>query len=273
MKRKRRELLASSPASPGPCPPAPARAPSTPGPEPHRRPDSLPAAPPASRRPRGRRRPRQGEGRPRPAGPRGGRTPPPGPAAFPPSPFERLPPALLPRPAPAPSRGRPEAATPVPGSAPGLGRAGPAAPPRRCRGPRRRVAAGRGRGRLGEGAQPGLVGAPLAATFTRLARIPPQRRRPPPSWRRREKRERPGSLSRAQSAGSGSGRGIPLRTERRAHRKERAARGAPAGGARARELMASFRWGRAWAGSFTTLVSFSPRCVPREVGRWLTFYR
>lgn len=37
----------------------------------------------------------QGEGRPRPAGPRGGRTPPPGPAAFPPSPFEQLPPAFL----------------------------------------------------------------------------------------------------------------------------------------------------------------------------------
>lgn len=200
-----------------------ARGPRTPGPEPHRVPDPVPASPAASRRPRGRRRPRQGEGRPRPAGPRGGRTPPPGPAAFPPSPFEQLPPAFLRRPAPAPSRGRTAAATPVPGSASGLGRTGPEAPPRRCRGPKRRVVAGRGRCRLGEGAQAGLVGAPLAATFTRLARIPPQRRRPPPSWRRREKRERPGSLSRAQSAGAGWRRGIPLLTERRAHRKKRTA--------------------------------------------------
>lgn len=104
------------------------------------------ASPEASPRPRGRRRPGQGEGRPRPAGPRGGRTPPPGPAAFPPSPFERLSPAFLLRPAPAPSRGRTTAATPVPGSAPGLGRDGPGAPPRRCRGAQ--AAAGGGAGPL-----------------------------------------------------------------------------------------------------------------------------
>lgn len=95
---KKRKLLVSSAASRGPSPPvAPA-----PGPfrldSPRDPASRVPirtaagtrvlASPAASPRPRGRRRPGQGEGRPRPAGPRGGRTPPPGPAAFPPSPFE-----------------------------------------------------------------------------------------------------------------------------------------------------------------------------------------
>lgn len=140
-----KKLLASTPSSRGPRPPVAL----VPGPflldsagDPTSRvpsrtaaPTLVPASQAASRRPGGRRRPGQGEGRPQPAGPRGGRTPPPGPAAFPPSPFEQLPPVLLLRPAPAPSRGRTAAATPVPGSAPGLGRDGPGAPPGRCRGP------------------------------------------------------------------------------------------------------------------------------------------
>lgn len=142
---KGRKLPGSSPASRGPSAPvAPAPPPfrlDSPGAPAPRGPirtaarTRLLASPAASTRPRGRRRPGQGEGRPRPAGPRGGRTPPPGPAAFPPSPFEKLSPASLLRPAPAPARGRTAAATPVPGSAPGLGRGGPGAPPGRCRGP------------------------------------------------------------------------------------------------------------------------------------------
>lgn len=119
-----------------------------------------------------------GEGRPRPAGPRGGCTPPPGPAAFPPSLFEQLPPALLLRPAPAPSRGRTAAATPVPGSAPGLGRGGSGAPPERCRGPR---AAGGGRAgplppRGGGSARPR---GGSARRYLHLARLDPASAPPP----------------------------------------------------------------------------------------------
>lgn len=89
-KRKRGKLLASSPASRGPGPPITrpprpltAQGPCVPGPEP-----GGPTRVPASRRlpaPPRAETAGQGEGRPRPAGPRGGRTPPPGPhfPAFP----------------------------------------------------------------------------------------------------------------------------------------------------------------------------------------------
>lgn len=76
------------PSAPGPLLTAPDCP--RPGPQPRSaRPGSrVPAASGAPERPDG----GAGGGAARAAGPRGGRTPPPGPAAFPPSPFEQLPP-------------------------------------------------------------------------------------------------------------------------------------------------------------------------------------
>lgn len=94
---RRRELPASCPARRAPSPPfrpgtspdsprqprAPARSRAPPDPG-----SRVLAASGAPERPDG----GAGGGAARAAGPRGGRTPPPGPAAFPPSPFEQLPP-------------------------------------------------------------------------------------------------------------------------------------------------------------------------------------
>lgn len=94
---RRRQLPASRPARRAPSPPVrPGTSPDSPKlPAPRSAAALRPPRVPASRRPpapRSAQTAAQGGGAARAAGPRGGRTPPPGPAAFPPSPFEQLPP-------------------------------------------------------------------------------------------------------------------------------------------------------------------------------------
>lgn len=264
------KLLASSPASQGPSPPvapfpAPFRLDSPGDPAPRVRTRTaagtrVPASPADSRRPRGRRRRGQGEGRPRPAGPRGGRTPPPGPAAFPPSPFEQRPPAFLLRPAPAPSRGRTAAATPVPGSAPGLGRDGPGAPPGQCRG--RRAAGGDRSGPPPpRGGGPAQSRGDCARRYLHLARPDPASA--PPTTAILEKERRARAAREPQSS---------------PERRLRLVKGNPGGESADRiectpvlaEHVSALRL--AWARSFTNILSLTPHCMLLEVD-FVTFYR
>lgn len=209
------------PSAPGPL----LTAPDNPAPRPAAalRPTRIPASrrPPA---PRSAQTAAQGEGR------RGPRVP--GAAARPlPAPqlsrlprlnsSRRLPPAAR----SSPYAGAATAATPVPGLVPELGRSGPGAPPGRCRG-----AWAVGGGRAGplppRGGGPARPGGGSARRYLHSTRSDPASATPPAAILEKErKRERPGSLSRAQSADSYCSAAIALAAERRVHRMTLAERG------------------------------------------------